>query len=518
MDDRHHLRREEPAPRPIEHFSREVEGLPPSRSQETLTVSPFGSVELTAAPVRRRLGAADLRMLACNGSVPGPLLRVKQDSEITVRFTNQTELDTTVHWHGLRHDYLYDGVPAIGHHRGVQPPVRPREDCIYKLRFPDPGGFWYHPHLREDYTQELGLYGPIIVEPADPSYWPRAHRDLSLVVDDLLVEEDAIAPFRREGSTHTAMGRFGNVMLVNGEEAPRLPVRRGEVVRLYLLNTANTRVFRLALPGARLKLVGSDVGRVEREVMKDRLTIAPSERWVVDAWFPEAGELILQHVSDGITYDLATFAVSEEQVDVDLSDDFLHLRHNPEFARERALFEADRQRAPDRIMVLQGEMPGMSGGHDAGHEAQAGHETAAPLIEWEDTMPDHNAMSTPETMAWHISDERTGARDHGIHWVFRRGDRVKVRIVNDPASDHPMHHPVHFHGERFYELEWEGRPADSIMWKDTVLVPTGKTVDILLDCSNPGLWMVHCHIAEHLEAGMMFTFEVRDAEDERLAG
>ena len=135
---------------------------------------------------------------------------------------------------------------------------------------------------------------------------------------------------------------------------------------------------------------------------------------------------------------------------------------------------------------------------------------ARPLIEWEDDMPEHNAASTPETMVWRIHDEALGADNAGIHWVFRRGDRVKIRIVNDPDSDHPMHHPVHFHGQRFYELEWDGGTAQSIMWKDTVLVPTGKTVDILLECSNPGSWMVHCHIAEHLEGGMMFTFEVRD--------
>ena len=81
-----------------------------------------------------------------------------------------------------------------------------------------------------------------------------------------------------------------------------------------------------------------------------------------------------------------------------------------------------------------------------------------------------------------------------------------------------MQHPIHFHGQRFYELEWEGhRSKKNLMWKDTVLVPTGKTVDILLECSNPGSWMVHCHIAEHLEAGMMFTFEVREAEESRKA-
>ena len=128
-------------------------------------------------------------------------------------------------------------------------------------------------------------------------------------------------------------------------------------------------------------------------------------------------------------------------------------------------------------------------------------------------MPQHNAMTTPETMHWFITEVGSERRNEGIHWVFRRGDRVKIRIVNDAESDHPMQHPIHFHGQRFFELQWEDHRSLNLLWKDTVLVPTGKTVDILLDCSNPGSWIVHCHIAEHLEAGMMFTFEVRDAED-----
>jgi FtsP/CotA-like multicopper oxidase with cupredoxin domain len=479
-------------------------------------VEPGGEIELTAAPVRKRIGAADLRLLAYNGSVPGPTLRVQEGSEITVRFTNELELDTTVHWHGLRHDYLYDGVPRGGRHGGMQDPVKPGEGFTYHLRFPDPGVYWYHPHMREDYTQEMGLYGNIIVEPRDPEYWPAAHRDLALVLDDILIEDGAVAPFSRDASSHTAMGRFGNVMLVNGETEPVLTARPGEVVRLYLTNTANTRVFRPCIPGAKMKLVGSDLGRVEQERIVERLLLAPSERWVVDVLFPEAGEYSLEHVSAGTTYRLATFAVAGELAVPDLSAEFLRLRHNPGFMEERARFTAELAREPDRVLVLQGDMPGMMHHADAVGDgaAQDAPVPARPLIEWEDDMPEHNAASSPETMVWRIHDEALGADNEGIHWVFGRGDRVKIRIVNDPDSDHPMHHPVHFHGQRFYELEWDGGPAQTIMWKDTVLVPTGKTVDILLECGNPGSWMVHCHIAEHLEGGMMFTFEVRDDENE----
>ena len=510
-----------------DHFPRGIEGLEPATDVQEASIPPGHTFDLKASPVRKRIGEAEVRMLAYNGSIPGPTLRVKQGSSITVRFDNELELDTTVHWHGLRHDYLYDGVPNTGRHRGMQAPVEPGGSFTYRLRFPDPGVYWYHPHMREDYTQEMGLAGNIVVEPDDPLYWPAANRELALIVDDILIEEGAIAPFGIEGSTHTAMGRFGNVMLVNGQTDLRLSAKRGEVVRLYLTDTANTRVFRLCIPGARMKLVGSDLGRVEHERFMEHVILAPSERWIVDVHFPEAGEFALEHVSEGHTYRMATFDVSETAAEPDYSEEFARLRHNPDFADERASLDEDLDREPDRVLLLQGDMPGMhmaTGdeppmGDDAGaHEHDEGHATAPhshegpPLIEWEDTMPEHNAMSTPETMVWRIHDQAADLDNHEIHWVFKRGDRVKIRIVNDPGSDHPMHHPVHFHGQRFYELDWDGHHTENVMWKDTVLVPTGKTVDILLDCSNPGSWMVHCHIAEHLEAGMMFTFEVLDDE------
>ncbi len=68
---------------------------------------------------------------------------------------------------------------------------------------------------------------------------------------------------------------------------------------------------------------------------------------------------------------------------------------------------------------------------------------------------------------------------------------------------------MHFHGERFLVLSRNGARNRSLAWKDTALVRGGETLDILVDMCNPGVWMSHCHIAEHLESGMMFSYEVR---------
>ena len=148
-------------------FSTDIGGLPAATVTDVVELANGESFGLRAAPVRKQIGEAAMRMLAYNGSIPGPTLKVKQGSEATINFTNSTDVDTTVHWHGLRLDHRFDGVPH-GKHQGMQAPIAPGGSFGYKLRFPDPGVYWYHPHVREDYTQELGMYGNIIVAPNNP--------------------------------------------------------------------------------------------------------------------------------------------------------------------------------------------------------------------------------------------------------------------------------------------------------------------------------------------------------------
>ena len=149
------------------------------------------------------------------------------------------------------------------------------EQLPSRVTFPDPGVYWYHPHIREDYGQEMGLYGNVIVVPADPDYWPPAHREIVLTLDDVLIEDGTVAPFSRSETTHAAMGRFGNVLLVAGEPDLALSAQLGEVVRFYLTNTANTRVFKVKLPGARMKLVGGDSGRCRTRGVRRRRRARP---------------------------------------------------------------------------------------------------------------------------------------------------------------------------------------------------------------------------------------------------
>jgi FtsP/CotA-like multicopper oxidase with cupredoxin domain len=153
--------------------------------------------------------------------------------------------------------------------------------------------------------------------------------------------------------------------------------------------------------------------------------------------------------------------------------------------------------------------------HQEGSHQHHGHGTgqeAAQGIEWEDDMVEVNKITTPDNMRWIIRDRTTGAENQAIDWRFRVGDQVKIRLVNEMDSDHPMHHPFHVHGAgRFLIMSRNGVVESNLVWKDTVLVRTGETVDILLDITEPGVWMAHCHIAEHHESGMMFSFHVDPA-------
>jgi FtsP/CotA-like multicopper oxidase with cupredoxin domain/thioredoxin reductase len=476
-------------------------GLPEARRPEVVEPADGERLELRIAPVVKRIGDDTVRMLAYNGSIPGPTLRVREGSELAVEIENHGDLEATVHWHGLRLENRYDGTHE------TQAPIEVGGRFAARVAFPDPGVYWYHPHTREDYGQELGLSGAVLVEPADPDYWPPAHREVALVLDDILLEDGKVAPFSRDETTFAAMGRFGDVLLVNGETALSLDAKRGEVVRLFLVNTANTRVFKVALPGARMKLVGGDSGRVEHEQFVEEVILAPSERVAIDVLFDQPGEVVLEHRTPRRVYSLATVRVADAPAEPALAPRFDVLRSNADMAAERDRIAPYLDAEPDKTVGFIAEMD--MDGHDHDHHDHHHHHSTADGIEWEDDMVDVNRVTTAASIRWKIVDQDTGAENAAIDWRFRVGDQVKLRLVNEMAGDHPMHHPFHVHGAgRFLILSRDGVVEPNLVWKDTVLVRAGETVDILLDVTNPGRWMAHCHIAEHHETGMMFSFDV----------
>lgn len=185
----------------LDHFPTIASDLPDAWASHRIWLNDGQTFDLRIAPIAKRIGDATVRMLAYNGSVPGPTLCVREGSELIVNAHNEGDLEATVHWHGLRLDNRYDGTAE------TQQPMQVGGSFTYRLRFPDPGIYWYHPHIREDYAQEMGLYGSIVVVPADADYWPPVNRDVTLMLDDILIEGGKVAPFRRGETTHVAMAR-----------------------------------------------------------------------------------------------------------------------------------------------------------------------------------------------------------------------------------------------------------------------------------------------------------------------
>jgi FtsP/CotA-like multicopper oxidase with cupredoxin domain len=356
----------------------------------------------------------------------------------------------------------------------------------------------------------MGLYGNFFVTPSAPEFYNQVHREVPLVLDDTGVGASE-PPFYKDRVTHALMGRFGDVMLINGVENLRLSGTAGEVLRLFVTNTANTRTFALAIPGVRLKLVGGDNGLYEQESWVDEVVIAPSERYIVELKLPKAGIYKVVNNKPGGAATLATLEVKDGQVP-----------EVPGFEKLRtpSLAAADLKAVKAKLGVpvhkelrltfsMDHDSLPMTHGHGARETGAAGP-SAARRIEWEDEMPEMNRASHDKNVVWKMVDEKTKQENMAINWSFKKGDFVKIRLVNDASSMHPMQHPIHFHGQRFVVAAVDGKPTKNLVWKDSVLVASGETIDIVMEASSPGRWMAHCHIAEHLGSGMMIGFQVTE--------
>lgn len=487
------------------------DAAPLARPRELLRLADGASLTLTAAPVRRVLFGRTVTVLGFNGQYPGPLIQVDEASTISVRFVNRTDFPTAIHWHGLRLDNRFDGAPHV-----TQEPVAPGDAFDYEVRFPDPGLYWYHPHHREDVLQDLGLYGNLLVQARDPAYFAPANRDEILMLDDLLVADSGLVGYGLESPTHALMGRFGNALLVNGEPRWEARVRRGEVVRFFLTNVSSTRVFNLSFDGAaRMKVVASDLSRYAREAWVENVTIAPAERYVVDVRFPEPGEVRLVNRVRAIDHIMARFFeeshvmgtvhVEQAAAQPDHRGTFEQLRTNAAVAKEIAAYRKHFARPVDHELTVTletGELPFPM------RPMLSLESIYRNPVEWSGTMPEMDWIVTGKNVRWLLRDRATGRENMDIAWRFRLGDIVKLRFVNDRAALHAMHHPIHVHGQRFLVLSVNGVPNEHLVWKDTVLLPTGFVAEVLLEVTNPGKWMLHCHIAEHIETGMRMVFEV----------
>jgi FtsP/CotA-like multicopper oxidase with cupredoxin domain len=475
--------------------------LPAVKPSAVTTLHDGDTLDLTASLVRNRT----FTTYAFNGQIPGPLIRVPQNATIAVRFHNAIDLPSSVHWHGVRLNNANDGIASL----------TPGASFTYTVHFPDAGVYWYHPHVREDIEQAMGLFGTILVDSPDPTYYSPVNHEQVLMLDDLLVNADTLIPFAKRGPDFTLMGRVGNVLLTNGEPHYAFHAATGDVVRFFLTNASSSRTYNLSFGDAPIKVVASDVSRFEHEERVPSVIIAPAERYVVEVRFPHPGRYALRNAVQVINHYTGEFAQEVDTLGVitvdaapakpDYAQHFAALRYNAAVTRDIDRYRAAFARPPDKTFTLTVETSGLP----LATVQFMSIDTAyfAP-VEWNDAMPEMNWLSTSDQVRWIIRDDASRKENMDIDWHVPLGSVVKLRIFNDPKSFHPMQHPIHLHGQRMLVVSRDGVPTQNLVWKDSVIIPVGSTVDLLIDASNPGAWMLHCHIAEHLESGMMTIMHV----------
>jgi len=455
-----------------------VDELAGSLPREAAPSGVVRTFDLVAAPARVPVG--DGRMLdvwAYNGTVPGPTFRVRLGETLRVRFKNELPQPTTVHWHGVRVPNAMDGVPGL-----TQPPVPPGGTFTYEFAPKDAGTFWFHPHVRSSEQVERGLYGVLIVEDREP---PPYTRDVVWVLDDWLLGEDGqIFPEFNTPHDLAHDGRWGNLVTVNGRTDTILPARSGERLRLRLVNSANGRVFapELVPADARVEaqVIAVDGNYLRAPVPLAGFEIAPGNRLDLDVRV-QAGASVRIALVDRF-YARAPNHLADIEVDGVTE-------------RPAAPFASPAHAVVPRWREALSWVPSQEFRLDARRGGRYG-------IEWtinDQAFEGHEVDATGGAPAGHVH-----ASSHSPAMTLRKGRFHKLRFANLSYRLHP----IHTHGMFFRLLARNGQPVDEPFFRDTVLIHARETVDLGVVPLDEGDWMLHCHILEHAEAGMMTTLRV----------
>ncbi len=418
--------------------------------------------------------------MAYNGSIPGPEIRVREGERLRVTLRNALREPTTIHWHGVDVPNAMDGVPGV-----TQEPVAAGQTFVYEFVARPAGTRWYHTHFSEHRQLDLGLYAPLIIEPARPEPF-RFDREHTLVLDDWATGSTSAIAGTTEGKTGRRGGKGGmlggrgggqerpyDTMTVNGKAWPAtepLRLRKGEQVRLRLINASadHTHVIRLA--GHRLQVTHTDGNPLVEPVAVDAVPIAPSERYDLLVSADRPGAWILTCLQPG-------HADAGEKVLV------VYEGH------ERAESAAPDDRVADRSLWHYG----LGRGRDT-LRVPSGQERRHVLT----------LSGGMGSDLWLVNGRKY---PHTDPLRLRRGDLARVRFINQSKEAHPMH----LHGQSFKVVAIKGRRFAAPIVKDSVDVePHTGSVDAEFTAHNPGDWFLHCHKPMHMEGGMIVLAKVAE--------
>jgi FtsP/CotA-like multicopper oxidase with cupredoxin domain len=409
------------------------------------------------------------RVLHYNQSIPGPVLRIPQGRESVIGFENALDDSSSVHWHGLRIDNAMDGVPGM-----TQAPVQPGEIFEYRLTPPDAGSYWYHTHQRSWEQMALGLAGVLIVEEDEP---PRVDQDLVFAIDDWRLDDERQVDRKSLGSMHdwSHAGRMGNFITVNGQTETAFAVARGERIRLRLVNIANARVMNLLFNEATVSVIAIDGQPVTPfAAAEGRIRLAPGQRTdvIIDMQGEPAQRSLIEVVIGEYAYEVASFAYADTPRRERLLDSPIQLAPNP---LQRTRLPDSFQHVP--LLMQGGAMGGMRSAIYQGREMDL-----RELIEQRQVWAINGVAGLPEQPLFRV----------------RRGTAISLDVVNDNSWPHAMH----VHGHHFI---YHGSPG---IWRDTALFARGEQGSMRFIADNPGKWLIHCHMVEHMAGGMVTWFEV----------
>jgi FtsP/CotA-like multicopper oxidase with cupredoxin domain len=438
-----------------------------------LSLFPLGAetipVSLIIRPSRLELRPGLVAQVwAYNGVVPGTPIVAHIGDRVVIDVTNQLLVPTNIHWHGLEVPNAQDGPGSS---------IQPGQQHRYEFTIGQTGTYWYHTHQVPVLDQlDRGLYGAFIVKaPEDGAY----SGDHVLILDDWYLDANGR---RLEGTARGGMERFGNVESVNGKTGSAiepLVFRGGELHKLRFINASTAAVHTLRISGHVFRVTHTDGHGLTQPFQTDVLTLSPGER--IDAEVAAVG-------SAG-----AEYAISSDRPELGLR---IPIRYgpgkvsvvpSPYVPPESKAFAGIFEKAPDFVLELNSAMRMGGAGSMGGMGSMEGMGST------------ENTMST--MMRWTIN----GASFPDTDPLFvKLGSVVKVRFFNrDTQMMHSMDHAMHLHGTYFQVVSENGaRPARET-WKDTVNVPAGRFVDVAFVMRNPGAWMLHCHIIDHEDGGMM---------------
>ncbi len=398
--------------------------------------------------------------LGYNGNYLGPVIRVKKGDDVTIKVKNGLNEQTTIHWHGLEVSGDKDG--------GPHSPINPGDSWSVRFTINQPAAtLWYHPHLLHKTGEQVykGLAGLFLIddEVTENLSIPKEYGvdDIPLVIQDKKLAADGNISYDL-GMRDVMMGLQGNTVLVNGAVNPFLEVPHGKV-RLRLLNASNARIYEFRLNNDQdFWQIGTDGGLLESPVKMNKLVLGPAERAEIMIDFAKFKKNDVVFLQDRSTK-LMKFIVNNTEK-----------KNNDQLPEKLAVIpKIDPETAiKTREFVFQGMGPMVN---------INGKQIDLARID--------EVVHRNSTEIWEISNESMG-------------------MMNMMGGG--MAHPFHAHGVQFQILERNGNPppANETGWKDTILVYPGEKVKAIATFKYPGLFMYHCHILEHEDAGMMGQFRV----------